>query len=203
MRASTSLVAALAAITLGTACESSVGNDTTPLTLLLTDAAGEVQEAVVTISSIYLQGDGSTDDESGRVMLRTTPITTNLLTLVDDVATIVDAVEVPSGQYGQLRFVIDGAYIKVSTDTEPGFAIYATPGYSEVPAEPDGVLLCPSCGQSGFKVTLQGNLLLDGTAETLLVDFDVAESFGHPAGNQGSWVMNPSIKASPFEPPAS
>jgi Domain of unknown function (DUF4382) len=202
MRVTTSIVAAVVAITFATACDSSTGNDTTPLTLLLTDAVGEVQEAVVTISSIYLQGDGSTDEASGRVMLRTTPITTNLVSLADDIATIVDAMEVPSGQYGQLRFVIEGAYIKVSTDTEPGYAIYSTPGYSETPEEPTGVLQCPSCSQSGLKVTLQGNLQLDGTAQTLLVDFNVADSFGQAAGNSGMWVMSPSIKASPFEPPA-
>jgi Domain of unknown function (DUF4382) len=202
MRATSITIAALAVMAFGTACDNSVGgNDSGRLTLLLTDAPGDFQEAVVTISSIYLQGDATSDNESGRVMLRTGPVTTDLLTLANDVATLVDAVEVPAGTYGQLRFVIDGAYVRIETET--GSKVYATPGYSEAPAVVDGQLKCPSCGTSGIKVNLQGNLELDGTAETLLVDFDVSETFGHEAGNSGMWVMHPSIKASPMEEAAS
>ena len=198
----TALSAALAAMVFGTACDSSVGgNDSGRLTLLLTDAPGDFQEAVVTISSIYLQGDANSDNESGRVMLRTGPVTTDLLTLANDVATLVDAVEVPAGTYGQLRFVIDGGYVRIETET--GSEVYSTPGYSEAPAVVDGELMCPSCGTSGIKVNLQGNLEVDGTAETLLVDFDVSETFGHEAGASGRWVMHPSLKASPLAAAAS
>lgn len=172
------------------ACEDTSGTDTTRLTILLTDAPGDVLEAVVTISEIYLQGD---DDAGGRVMLRSEPATTDLLTLVDDVATLVDDVDVPSGVYAQLRFVIEGAYLKI--DETDGPVVYATPDYAEAPPEVDGDLLCPSCGQSGFKVSFPGSITLEGNAQTLTVDFDVAESFGQQAGQAGKWVMQPLLKA--------
>lgn len=202
MRATAIVVAALTAITVGSACDSTTGNDSTPLTLLLTDApSATITEAVVTISSIYLQG-GEADGESGRVTLMSTPITTDLLTLKDNIENIVDAVEVPSAVYGELRFVIDGAYITVDDGTGPtGLKTYATPDYP-TPGPVDGELLCPSCSQSGLKVGLDGALELTGTAKTLLVDFSVEDSFGQMAGTSGTWVMTPSIKAAPFEPPA-
>ena len=52
----------------------------------------------------------------------------------------------------------------------------------------------PSFGQSGLKVNLaDGSLDLDGDEKILLVDFDVQQSFGHPAGDSGAWVMHPVI----------
>jgi hypothetical protein len=181
------------------ACQDTTGTDTTPLTIQLTDAPGDVLEAVVTISQIYLQGDEADPadpaDPGGRVNLLSQPVTTDLLTLVDDVATLVD-MDVPSGTYPQLRFVIDGAYLRVE-DADGGDLVYATPDYSEAPPEVDGTLMCPSCSQSGLKVTMPGGIVLDGTAQTLVVDFSVADSFGHEAGQSGKWVMHPSLKATP------
>jgi len=63
----------------------------------------------------------------------------------------------------------------------------------------DGDLMCPSCGTSGLKVNVVGDLTFDGTNETLIADFDVSESFGHEAGNSGKWIMHPSIKVAPAE----
>lgn len=177
-----------------TGCQESGGNDTTRLTLLLTDAPGEVIEAVVTISEIYLQGgDDETGGDGGRVTLRSQPVTTDLLSLANSVATLVDDIEVPSGSYGQLRFVIEGAYLTV--DEAGGQVVFATPDYAEAPAQVDGELKCPSCGQSGLKVSFPGAIVLEGSAQTLTVDFDVAESFGHEAGQSGKWIMHPSLKA--------
>jgi hypothetical protein len=179
------------------ACQDATGNDTTPVTVLLTDAPGDVLEAWVTISEIYLQGDDSDEaSEGGRVTLLSEPFETDLVTLVGDFATMVDGFEVPSGTYGQLRFVVDGGYLVVD-DGGDGL-VYATPGY-ELPegVEADGELMCPSCSHSGLKVTMPGGLVLDGTAATLVVDFSVEDSFGHEAGQSGKWVMHPSLKTTP------
>ncbi|MGH7502751.1 MAG: DUF4382 domain-containing protein [Longimicrobiales bacterium] len=189
---------AVAASTFAVACDDTGfnGDDDARVTILLTDAPGDVSAAVVTISSIYLQGGSSEDEaagESGRIYLRTEPITTDLLTLSNDVATLVDNAVIAAGSYGQIRFVIDGAYLEVETDA--GVKVYSTPGYEEAPETVDGELKCPSCGQSGIKVHFQGALELEGDDETLLVDFDVAETFGKEAGNSGKWVMSPSLKA--------
>jgi hypothetical protein len=177
------------------ACRDVGGTDTTPLTIVLTDAPGDVLEAVVTIREIYLQGGIDSTDTAGRVTLLSEPVTTDLLTLAGSFATLVDALEVPSGTYGQLRFVLDGAYLRVEDGA--GEAVYATPGYAEAPAQVDGELKCPSCSQSGLKVSMPGGISLSGAAQTLVVDFDVAESFGHEAGQSGKWVMHPSLKATP------
>lgn len=177
------------------ACSNSVNAPAmSHLTVMLTDAPGDISEAVVTISGIYLQGGPGEDseDENSRVILLDEPVTTNLLTLVNDFQTLVTGVTVAAGEYGQLRFVIDGGYIVV--ETVNGSMVYSTPGYSEAPAQVDGTLLCPSCSQSGIKVNLVGGLTLAEGDETVVVDFDVADTFGQQAGNSGMWVMHPSLK---------
>jgi hypothetical protein len=162
------------------------------LTLLLTDAPGDVKSAVVTIEEIYLQGEG------GRVVLRSDPVTTDLLTLANDAFLLVDDAPIPAGSYGQLRFVVSGAYLEVE-DEAGGSSFYATsPEYPGLPAgvSISGELRTPSYDASGFKVSMPGDLLeLDGTERILLVDFDVQQSFGHPAGNSGAWVMHPVARA--------
>src|SRR5437588_4670574 len=53
----------------------------------------------------------------------------------------------------------------------------------------------PSLAQSGLKVDLPADaLVVKAESKVLLVDFDVQQSFGHDAGNSGSWVMHPVIK---------
>ena len=186
------------------ACDDDIdGSESSRLTLLLTDAPGDFEAAVVTISQIYLQGSDGEDEgnEGDRVVLLDEPVTTDLLTLVNDVATLVDEAIIPAGTYGQLRFVIDGGYIEVETAT--GTQVFATPDYAEAPAQVDGILMCPSCSESGIKVNFQGSLNLEGDSETLLVDFDVAETFGHEAGNSGRWIMQPSLKAASLAAAAS
>jgi hypothetical protein len=176
------------------------------VSLLLTDAPSDLEAAVVTITDVYLQGEGA--ENGGRVYLRQgDPITTDLLTLQNDVIELVDDYEIPAGTYSQLRFVITGAYLEVADDNG-GTTIYATsPDYQGLPAgvEADGELKCPSCAQSGFKVLLghlngddaeedDGEVVFDGE-EVILVDFDVASSFGHEAGKSGKWIMRPTLKA--------
>jgi hypothetical protein len=64
----------------------------------------------------------------------------------------------------------------------------------EIDAEDLGELQCPSCSQSGIKLKIPNDELevQEGSA-ALVVDFDVAQSFGHKAGNSGKWVMHPVI----------
>ncbi len=188
----------LAAATLGlglAACDST-SSGTSRLSIKLTDAPPEanITEAVVTISKIYLQGSQSANPSEQMVLL-STPVTTDLLTLSNDVLNLVEDQVVKAGTYAQLRFVIDGGYIVV--DENGTSKTYATPGYAGLPegVTPDGLLECPSCGQSGIKVNFPDGALTLTEDKIVLVDFDVAETFGHPAGGSGSWVMHPSLKA--------
>jgi hypothetical protein len=166
------------------------------LSVLLTDAPGDFKRAVVTITQVYLQR-GDDDEDGGRVVLSSSELTTDLLTLANSAHTLVDDVEIPAGHYGQLRFVISGAYVEVE-NANGSTSIYASsPTYKGLPAGAAiaGSLHMPSFAQAGLKVSLPGGVSIGGEAKTLLVDFDVAQSFGREAGRSGRWVMNPVVRA--------
>jgi hypothetical protein len=194
-RAVGSAAAALALVLSASACDSATGLRTGTLSMYLTDAPGDVVAAVVTIEEIYLT---SGDEENPRITLRDIPFTTDLLTLVDSTHLLLEDVEIPAGSYGQLRFVISGAYIEVEGDGGAN-AIYASsPTYAGLPesATVTGTLQMPSLAQSGLKVNLPGDALVvaaDG-AVSLIVDFDVSQSFGQLAGGSGMWVMTPVLQ---------
>lgn len=168
------------------------------LTVRLTDAPGDVKAAVVTISEVYLQGGASDDDaldDDGRVVLTSDSRTVDLLTLVNTTTTLASGVDVPSRRYGQLRFVITGGYLEVENEDGSTSIFASAPDYAGLPegAAVAGELRMPSLGQSGLKVQLPEEALdLDGEEAVILVDFDVAESFGHATGG-GAWVMHPVV----------
>lgn len=198
-------VLAVAAAALLAGCSKNSGGPTGAsgtghMSIAMTDATSpDVQAAVVTISKIYLVGNAAdTANASGQVVLMSTPVTTDLLTLSNDVDQLVDSAAVDAGTYTQLRFVIDGGYIQ-TVDAQGNTHVYATANYAHAPATVDGTLTCPSCGQSGIKVNLQsagGLTVSDAQSTSLLVDFNVADTFGHQAGNSSQWVMHPTLKAS-------
>jgi hypothetical protein len=193
------LISALAVLTLGmlASCSSdSTSAGSSKVSVLLTDAPGDVKAAVVTISEIDLQGSG------GSKVLLSAPVTVDLLTLASSTSQLINNAVVPSGTYTQLRFVITGGYIEVE-NSDGSTSIYASSAtYPGLPVGADvtGNLQMPSLAQSGLKVNLpSGSTTLDGSAKVYLVDFNVAESFGHQAGSSGQWVMHPVIKATDFE----
>jgi len=181
-----SAAAALAAVT---ACSSS---ETTRLSIHLTDAPGDVKAAVVTLTRITLQGQG------GETVLSDATTTVSLLDLANAATPLVEDAIVPRGTYEQLRFHVSGGYVEVADPGGTGTLVYASsPDYEGLPpgTHVDGLLKMPSYAQSGLKVTLPADaLVLETDAKILLVDFDVAQSFGHEAGGSGSWVMHPVIK---------
>lgn len=196
-------LAAVAAFSLaaGAGCgDSPTGGATSGrITVLLTDAPGDVKKAVVTIAQVYLQG-GEGENDS-RVVLTETPVTTDLLTLADWTQALVKDATIPAGTYAQLRFVITGGYIEVE-NADGSTSIHASsPTYAGLPsgATVAGALQMPSFAQSGLKVTLpSGGVAIDGQQTVVVVDFDVSQSFGKAAGSSGQWVMQPSIKAATF-----
>lgn len=170
------------------------GQGTGRVSLLLTDAPADFKAAVVTITEIDLVGSG------GTVVLSTTKTTTNLLTLANDAAQLVDSAVVPSGTYTQLRFVITGGYVEV-VQPDGSTIIYASsPNYEGLPegAVVGGTLRMPSYAESGLKVDI-APLTVGTDSKILLVDFDVQQSFGHVAGGSGAWVMHPVVNAAELE----
>jgi hypothetical protein len=179
---------------------------------MLTDAAGDVDQAWVNIGGIYLQGgtcgsddaadENGGDEGCGRTWLRDTPTGWIELTgLSVDVQPLVEGALVPPGSYSQLRFLIDEGVIV----TEGG-SVFATPAadmdaLNEArggePLEPTGALHCPSCSSSGLKVKFHDGFIVFEDGQTIVVaDFDVGQSFGRERGNSGRWVMRPLIRAS-------
>ena len=108
---------------------------------------------------------------------------------------------VPAGTYSQLRFVITDAYIEVENGDGTTNIYASSPSYAGLPsgARVAGELQMPSLAQSGLKVDLPGgSIRIEGDQRILLVDFDVAQSFGHAAGGSGRWVMHPVVHATEF-----
>jgi hypothetical protein len=180
------------------ACDSPTGLGSGRLNLLLTDAPGDVLKAVVTIDRIYLQP--SEDSDVGRVVLLEDDVTTDLLTLADSLHALIEGASIPEGSYSQLRFVISGAYLEVEGAGATN-EIYATsPTYAGLPAGAavTGHLQMPSIAQTGIKVNLPGDAVSIGDDDvvTLVVDFDVSQSFGKAAGASGKWVMTPVLHGS-------
>jgi len=186
------LAASAVALAALAGCSENAGPGETELSIRLTDAAGDIRAATVTISEIYLQGEG------GRVVLLDEPVTTDLVTLANDTRDLVDGAIVPEGRYSELRFVITGGFVEVENEDGSTSIYSSSADYEGLPggAVVAGELQMPSLGASGLKVKFGGQDALDveGEQQILLVDFDVAQSFGQAAGNSARWVMNPVIK---------
>lgn len=191
VRSRSLVLPALAGTLLLGACEGSPGSlepGGARLTVQLTDAPGDLREARVKLGKVVLQGRETGDSTSGRQEFTVAAGDwIDLLALSGGkLQELVGGAEVQPGTYSQLRLVVDGAYV-VTRDGR----VFATPG-AALPAGTvaDGELVCPSCGQSGFKVKFPGGIQVQD-ATTLVVDFDVNQSFGHEAGKSGKYVLKP------------
>ena len=188
----------LAALTVG-ACEDSGINDTgnARLTIMLTDAPGDLAEAQVKIEKLVLMrsaADSLSSDSTRRIEL--TPKVTGYIDLLNltggRLLELIDDELVTEGNYAQLRVYIDEAFIELKDGR-----VFATAG-AELPAgtTSSGTLKCPSCSSSGFKVFFtNGGLNIQGNS-TVVLDFDAHQSFGHEAGKSGQWIMRPVLRAS-------
>lgn len=161
------------------------------LNVVITDAPGDVAAAWLQFDRIYLQG------ADGPVELLAEP--TGLVEITELVGTallLAEEVEVTPGLYGQLRFVVGGGVLE--SDAGDVYVLGGAEHPDGLPATGD--LQCPSCQQSGLKVILPGDEMdLEAGETTLVLDFDVSQSFGHKAGNSGKWVMRPTMHGSWIE----
>ncbi len=171
------------------ACDSTGPDGAGSMSILMTDAPGDVNQAVVTIERIEIVG-GS----GGHLVLRDTPWTGDLTELTNEFVTLVDGAVLPQGHYSQLRFVISEACIGVEAADGPN-EVYASDEsfFAECDGTATGDLQMPSLAQTGIKVIFQGAIDVGSDQMIVLIDFDVSQSFGKLAGGSGQWVMDPTI----------
>lgn len=161
------------------------------LSIFLTDAPGDVDSVWVELVGLTAQG-----GEGGPVELLGEPTELVLLTdLVGTLQLLSIAADIDPTTFSQLRMVVGDAVLLSSEGK-----VYVK-GDPVLPPELEGVeeadlgeLQCPSCSQSGIKVKIPNDgMEVEEGAAALVLDFDVAQSFGHSAGNSGKWVMHPVI----------
>lgn len=152
------------------------------LSLYITDAPGDVAAVWVEITSAVLHG------EAGQVVVMSESTgLVEVTTLVGVAQELVDDVEVPAGRYGKLSLIIGDAVLETT-----GGEVYVKDGAAHPDGlEATGTLKCPSCSKSGMKVQLHGVEI--GGDDAIVMDFDVAQTFGHQAGKSGMWIMRPVI----------
>lgn len=214
LRKITALAALVALPVLGlAACEEVSGpSDGSPtLSVLLTDAPGDVEAAWVQITEIRLQGE-TEGEATFEVPAENQWQELTALAEGDNgqqlTADLIESEEIPAGEYGQLRLMIGSAVLQAETSSPappapdvPGVFVLDEPDWEQIDgldgSEEAGRLNCPSCQQTGIKVNLpDGGLSVESGETGLLLDFDVAQSFGRQAGASGMWVMKPTITSS-------
>jgi hypothetical protein len=179
------ILCALAVLALTAACDSkpSASEDAAFVRILLTDAPVDyLEEAWVHISRVYLIP-GEEDPEEGPPFVDLfndpdNPREYDLLTLQDGVtADLTGDVEVPAGQFNQLRMVVSYAEVTLRD------------GYEFSDGGQTRPLFVPSGAQTGIKVNLLEPITTEGgTINVILVDFDVNQNFviqGNPESPSG------------------
>jgi Domain of unknown function (DUF4382) len=185
----------LAALAMAACDGGTGGSGDARVSIRLTDAPGDLQEAWVRIDRIYLKGGAADSTGNGGTDLLTTRTDwVDLLTLSGGrTAELVNGAVVPAGRYSELRMVVCEAYVVADNGD-----VYATRD-AVLPAgvTADGQLQVPSGCSSGFKIKFQGDepVELESESTIMTVDFDVSQSFGHQAGDSGRWIMHPVLHA--------
>lgn len=176
------------------ACDNAADSGASGLSIRLVDAPGDLAEAHVQITEVYLQRESESDSTAGRLPLVESSNTYyDLLTLSGGkFAELVQNAVVPAGTYSSLRIRVGEAYV-VTRDGE----VYATDG-AQLPAGlvRTGELQRTRGKASGYQVRFPApGLTVDGDTRILALDFDVNRSFGHVAGRSGRFIMNPQFTA--------
>lgn len=137
------------------------GPGTGTVRLFLTDApAPAIASATVWISRAEL-----VPGDAGPVLVTDTPQQYDLLALQGGVTALLGTATIPTGDYAQLRLIVDSAHITLA------------PGVTFADGSNDAVLKVPSGMQTGIKVNFAGPLHVAPGETDLVADFDVARSF--------------------------
>ncbi len=164
------------------------------LSLSLTDATTDQYQAIyITIDDIQIHLGGDEDDGGNwqSVDMPASPMTLDLLQLVNGVRENLGLTDMPAGRYTQMRLIIgripDGS-LNILSQSHP----YAN--YLILQGNPASVkeLKIPSGFNTGVKLVNGFEIQADQTTE-LVLDFDAGRSIVE-AGNSGNWHLKPTIK---------
>jgi hypothetical protein len=165
------------------------------LSLSLSDASTDRYKAVyVTITDIQVHQPGGNENNPNSwysVDMPASPMTVNLLELVNGVREDLGIVDLEAGPYTQMRLIIgqtperNGA-INILSQAHPyaNYVIDLNDVYHE--------LKVPSGSQSGYKIVGGFDINANSTTE-LVLDFDANRSVVE-AGNSGQWLLKPTVK---------
>jgi len=184
------LLSAIVTIFVLTACGGGggAGGGTGTLSLSLTDASSSDYKAVVvTIDEIqvHIKGDGNSQNHWKSVDMPVSPLTVDLLNLVNGVREDLGLVDLQARRYTQMRLIIGNIS---NPDTLP-FANYVVTNTDPVEIHE---LKIPSGDRTGFKIVNGFTIAADQKTE-LILDFDACRSVVQ-AGSSGQWLLKPTVK---------
>ncbi len=146
------------------ACGATDLRTTGDLTVQLTDAAcSDIASADVWIREVYLIG--GSDSTGARFTITSQAQAYDLLDFQGGVTATLGTATIPTGDYTQLRFVVDSARITLGN------------GLLFAGGSASAKLTVPSGSQSGIKVNFSGPVTVTSGETILVVDFDVCRSF--------------------------
>ncbi len=163
------------------------------LSLRLTDAPGDLAHAWVDITAVVLEGEDGNGQTLNTTVFAGATGNIDLLTLDGVTRDVVLDVTVPSGSYRGMRVEFGNVVVETLDGTVVALAGSSNPDGDPVDIE----LECSSCGLGNPNVKLPDGVTLDleSSAKTLVLDFDVNQSFGRWPGDPGRWFFRPAIYA--------
>lgn len=158
--------------------------DSPAFSVRLTDAPGDILEAVVTIkrvSVVPVEDSGNGDAREGGIELLTdSAFTADLTKLQAGVDTALASIDsMPTGTYSQIRLV--------TADT--AHVLYESASGDSAKAD----LKQPSAAESGLKINFDPVTLDSGDRAEVTLDFSVEDSFVK-AGRSGKYIFKPVIQ---------
>lgn len=183
------LSGALALVGCDTVGTADTDGESGQLTVLLTDAPGDITKAEVTIErvSVVPTSDSASGDaeEGGIEVMSEDSMTVDLLTLQDSVTTMLGEISIPEGDYSQIRLV---------TAQEATVEYEASDGTTK-----SADLMLPSADETGIKINFNEFSIDDSEDEVeITLDFNVEESFVQ-AGQAGKYIFKPVVHAESIE----
>jgi hypothetical protein len=178
----------------GSGAGGSGAGGTGTLSLSLTDASTDEYQAVyITIDEVqvHLRGNETNPNSWQSIDMYDSPLTVNLLELVNGVREELGIAELPAGHYTQMRLIIG------NTPDDPNlpYANFVIDNSNPPVTYP---LKIPSGTQTGEKIVGGFDINANQTTE-LILDIDACRSVVKSAGNSGKWLLKPTVKIANLE----